>query len=71
MVVGCILCLVFSLLARLLWSHARVEPFAGGHGGAVCRHRWEVAGQDEGGHDEAVGVHHGHGDGPVVGQALL
>jgi hypothetical protein len=31
----------------------------------------QVARQDEGGHDEAVGVHHGHRYGPVVGQTLL
>ncbi len=30
-----------------------------------------MARQYEGGHDEAVGVHHGHRDGPVVRQALL
>jgi len=30
-----------------------------------------MARQYEGGHDETVGVHYGHRDGPVVRQALL
>jgi len=49
-----------------------MEPFADGDSlAAGRRHRRQMAREDEGGHDEAVGVHHGHGDGPVVGQALL
>jgi hypothetical protein len=61
-----ILCLIFSLLARLFRTHPRMEPLAAGISAGGSGHRRQMARQYECGHDEAVGVHHGHRDGPVV-----